>query len=106
MENITINPVVWYLITGLITVLLLGIAYFGKRTISSIENAIKNLTDVVSKLNDFMITQNANNLSFKEDFSDLWETVDEHTDKIDTMTLTIQTIKDTHNFIHSKEQKI
>ena len=48
------NPVIWYLVTGLITILFLTIAYFGKKTLATIEDAVNKLTEAVNKLDNFM----------------------------------------------------
>lgn len=102
MENITINPVVWYFIAGLISVLGLIVAFFLQKTYS----ALDKLTLTVDRLNIFMETQVIENKTIKDDVGELWETVDEHTKQITSIDLSLQSIKDAHNYIHNKENNV
>ena len=94
------NPVIWYLVTGLITTLFLTIAYFGKKTLATIENAVNKLTEAVNKLDNFMTLQTEKNKQFEE----LWAKVERHDEDIRNVTSTVNNLVITHSMC-SKNHK-
>lgn len=96
------NPVIWYLVTGLITILFLTIAYFGKQTLATIENAVNKLTEAVNKLDNFMTLQTEKNKQFEE----LWAKVEKHDDDIKTISNTVTNLVITHSMCSKNHKEI
>ncbi len=94
------NPAIWYLVTGLITILFLTIAYFGKKTLATIENAVNKLTEAVNKLDNFMTLQTEKNRQFEE----LWTKVEQHDKDIKVVTSTVNTLVITHNLCNKNHK--
>ena len=101
-----LGNIVWWMITGIIIVALGIISYFITRTLTSLDEAVKSLTQAVQEMRLAMKGQEATNKESKEEIEELWETSDLHKADIEEVKTRVTKLETTHKYCsHNQKAK-
>lgn len=92
------NTIVWFLITGIITIALGTIGYFIKRTLDKIDTTLIKMNEAIDELRDYATRQDEKNKSNEKEIAEIWEAIDSNVEDIDDIKTKVLDFENIHKF--------